>query len=146
MTLRKVQVGTRVRLIPPHHIKSAGWRGCGTVLVIYPTMWKAITDGRNYLVDACDWQWAIMRDQTPNPEHTEAVRQEMAGECAYFYGGIDCAVPLALSCMPGVISRVMVTWLSRCLRCHQQLGARRLGIGSLDTLPIQAVVQRLSAR
>jgi hypothetical protein len=72
---RDFEPGTRVRLKPPARMMS-GWRGTGTIL--YGTI--ALKDGctshhPDGTAEACDWQWAIMRDQTPNPEHAEALRK-----------------------------------------------------------------------
>jgi hypothetical protein len=36
------------------------------------------SDELNGAVDACEHEWAILRDQTPNPEHAEIVVRELA--------------------------------------------------------------------
>jgi hypothetical protein len=69
----RLEPGTRVRLKATARAMS-GWKGTGTIL--YSSV--AIKDGRTDptwdTMLACPWQWSVMRDQTPNPEHAEAVR------------------------------------------------------------------------
>ena len=64
-------IGTRVRLKTRTIF---GWQGCATLLEFGRPI-RDGTRGDRYgdSVDACDHEWAVLRDQTPNPEHTEAV-------------------------------------------------------------------------
>jgi hypothetical protein len=73
MTETILPAGTRVRLKAPARTMS-GWRGTATILI----GGIAIKDGRaeergGGTADCCRWQWAVMRDQTPNPEHAASV-------------------------------------------------------------------------
>ena len=68
--------GTRVRLKTR---TMSGWRGKATILL--PYQGKAIKDGWtpdgtwsfDGYVEACRHEWAVLRDQTPNPEHATAL-------------------------------------------------------------------------
>jgi hypothetical protein len=74
-----IETGTRVRLKPGVRTIS-GRRGI-TATMLYPNggVGVAIKDGGiNPVLDsviAALYQWAVMRDQTPNPEHVEAIRR-----------------------------------------------------------------------
>ena len=62
--------GTRVRARRASAM--SGWKGTATIL----NTGIALKDGRtDWLgtIEACRHEWVVLRDQTPNPEHTEAV-------------------------------------------------------------------------
>jgi hypothetical protein len=66
--------GTRVRLKTGAHTMFC-WRGTATIIAGRPGM--AIKDGHSDcsgIIEACDYQWGVSRDQTPNPEHAAAVQ------------------------------------------------------------------------
>lgn len=66
----RLKFGTRVRAKAR---TIGGWKGTGTHL------WFGIIlkDGSLDKAEFVDYQLAIMRDQTPNPEHAEALKKEM---------------------------------------------------------------------
>jgi hypothetical protein len=80
--MTKQFVGARVRLKTPYRMMT-GWRSTATLL--FPdrgiaikggyssTVWTHDTICEDGSAEACDSQWAVMRDQTPNPEHADAV-------------------------------------------------------------------------
>jgi hypothetical protein len=68
-----MKAGTRVRL----KVRTIfGWKGCGTVVRGYDPV-RFLADGNSYdcdapwrgMVDCTRDEVAVMRDQTPNPEH-----------------------------------------------------------------------------
>ena len=69
----RLKFGTRVRAKAR---TTGGWKGTGTHL------WYGIIlkDGSLDRAEFADCQLAVMRDQTPNPEHAETLRAEMRSE------------------------------------------------------------------
>lgn len=75
------KLGDRVRLKPPARVwgdfdrtRTATYLWDGRALPdSYATVSEHPADCLGHDVCACDWQWAKMRDQTPNPSHTAAV-------------------------------------------------------------------------
>lgn len=64
-----IKFGTRVRAKVP---TITGWKGTGT----YIGNLTVLMDGRppNRTAHYCPEELAVMRDQTPNPEHEQAIR------------------------------------------------------------------------
>ena len=64
-----------------------GYRLIGSRFQIEAELWTVTAeregkkDGGTDSVQACLHEWTVLRDQTPNPEHVEAVRR-----CARFWG------------------------------------------------------------
>ena len=86
--MKRVATGTRVRLKRPYVLLS-GW--CGTATMLFPDEERAcvaikdgyaktgrthrlVGDEREGAALALPEHWAVMSDQTPNPEHADAVR------------------------------------------------------------------------
>ena len=51
-----------------------GWRGTATILEDDRAIKDGSTDTFGGTVDACRHEWAVMRNQAPNPEHEEAIK------------------------------------------------------------------------
>ncbi len=65
-----IKVGTRVRLKTR---TISGWRGTATMLDFDRAIKDGSRDALYGCVEACRHEWVIMRDQTPNPDHADAV-------------------------------------------------------------------------
>lgn len=78
MSHRDLPIGTRVRLKAGVHTFS-GWRGTATMLDGGTAIKDGATDRFGGLIDATREEWAVMRDQTPNPEHAAAVTECLNG-------------------------------------------------------------------
>jgi hypothetical protein len=71
MSRDDIPPGTRVRL----KVRTIfGWRGTATMLFCGKAIKDDGADWRTDTVDACLHEWAVLRDQTPNPGHAEALR------------------------------------------------------------------------
>ena len=89
MKRRNIPTGTRVRLKPAARLFS-GWCGTATMLFTRSVACVAIKDGytetsgthpgteRSGSAMALPEHWTVIRDQTPNPEHADAVRRVLA--------------------------------------------------------------------
>jgi hypothetical protein len=63
--------GTRVRL----NVRTlSGWMGKGTMLMRGLAIKDGYTDHRGGAVEGAPHEWVVLQDQTPNPEHAEALR------------------------------------------------------------------------
>lgn len=72
---RNIPSGTRVRL----KVRAmSGWRGTATLLLGRTAIKDGGTDPHCDSIDACPHEWAVMRDQTPNPEHAPALKKLLA--------------------------------------------------------------------
>jgi hypothetical protein len=67
---RAIPIGTRVRL----KVRGlSGWRGTATMLDGGRAIKDGCADPDALGVGALPEEWAVLRDQTPNPDHAEAV-------------------------------------------------------------------------
>ena len=67
---RNIPPFTRVRMRQGCRLMS-GWHGKATMMPHGRALKDGETDPLHGAADACGYEWVVLRDQTPNPEHPQ---------------------------------------------------------------------------